>query len=122
MHWLPDANVGSVTQQDAGLAVIRQVDIENLAAHALTQELVAQRHQNFDTLVEIARHPVGAADIDFFFAAIAEVVDPAVLQKTSHNAAYADAVAQAAHTRTQRANPAHDEINLHPGLGGAIQR
>jgi hypothetical protein len=62
--------------------------------HPLAQEFVAQRHQHFHALVEIARHPVGAADINFFLASIAEIVNPAVFQESPYDAAHLDAVAQ----------------------------
>src|ERR1700684_1982361 len=69
----------------------------------------------------MARHPVAAADIDFFVAVVAEVVNPAVLEEAAHDAAHADAIAQTAYTRPQGANATHDEIDLHSGLRSAIQ-
>ncbi len=44
----------------------------------------------FYAFVEIARHPIGAAQIHLRVAAIAEDENPAVLEESADNAAHAD--------------------------------
>lgn len=56
------------------------------------------------------------------FAAILEVENPAVLQKSAYQAAHANSMAQTPHVETQGASSAHDEIDLHPGLRSPMQR
>src|SRR5207237_9113834 len=80
-----------------------------------------QRHEHLDTLVEIARHPVGAANVDLLVAAVGEVVDAAVLQKSSHDASDTNVIAHSAHARAKGTYATDDQINLHSRLRGTIQ-
>jgi hypothetical protein len=41
MQRLPGSNVGGIGQQDASLAIIREIGVENFAANTLAQEFVA---------------------------------------------------------------------------------
>ena len=82
---------------------------------------VAQVEDHFDALVDIALHPIGAAEIDFGFAAVAEDVDAAVLEEAADHAADANPAAESAHSRTQRAGAAHDEFDLHARLRGFVK-
>ena len=45
-----------------------------------------------------------------------------MLEKAPNNATHADPVAHAAHTRTQRAHPSHDQVNIHTRLRSPVQR
>ena len=71
--------------------------------------------------MQIARHPVGAAQVNFLVAAVLEVINPAVLQESPYDAAHLDAIAHPAYPGIQRADAAHDQLNLHARLAGAIQ-
>ena len=62
---------------------------------------------------KIARHPVGAAEINFGLAAILEIEDAAVFQEAPDDAAHANPAADSANARDQRALAAHDQIDLH---------
>src|ERR1700739_2039083 len=121
MQRLPCANVSGIAQQDTRLSIIRQIRIENLSTNALAEKFVTQRHQHFYSLVEIARHPVGAANVNFFFATILEIIDTAVLQESSDNTAHPDAIAQTANPRAQRADAANDQIDLPACLRSLVQ-
>src|SRR6266478_9507041 len=72
--------------------------------------------------MQIARHPVGAAQVDLRLAAVLEVIDAAVLEEPAHDTAYADAIADAANPRPQRADAAHQQINIHSRLRCAVKR
>src|SRR6266581_5732212 len=71
--------------------------------------------------MQVARHPVSAPQIDFRLSAILEMIDPAVLQETSDDAAHANLIAEAANPRSQRANAAHKKINFHARLRRTVQ-
>ena len=71
--------------------------------------------------MQIARHPIGAAQVDFRLAAVLEVKDAAVLEEPAHNTAHADAVADAANPRPQRADAAHEQFNVHSCLRSPVE-
>src|ERR1700686_3216023 len=119
-QWLPGPYVSRIFEKNARLAVIGQVRVKNFMVYPLPQHFIAQWHQHFYALVQIARHPVGSADVNLFVAAIGKVENAAVLQEAAHNAANADVVAHSPHSRTERANPTHDQTDLYSGLRGAI--
>ena len=87
----------------------------------MLQHWIFNGKQRLHAFQQVARHPVSATNINFFFAAVGEVENPAVLEKASDNAAYLDVVADAAHARPQSANAAHHQVNLHSRLRGAIE-
>jgi len=89
--------------------------------HAFAQHFIAQRHEHFYALVQIAGHPVGAAKINFFLPAVREIEDPGVLQKAPDDAAHANIVAHAAHAGPQSTNAAHDQIDLDSRLGRTVE-
>ena len=68
---------------------------------------LADGRQHFHTMVDVAGHQVGTADIDLFLAAVAEIVDPAVLQKAADDAGDFDVVAHPRHAGAQAADAAH---------------
>ena len=47
--------------------------------------LIFHREYDLDSSIQITRHPVSRAHVDFFFSAIQEVEDTAVLQISSYN-------------------------------------
>ena len=67
-------------------------------------------------------HQVGAAHQQFVLAAVAEVVEAAVLQEAPDDADHADILADAGHAGPQAAHAAHDQVDLHAGLRRAIER
>src|ERR1700716_3634509 len=72
--------------------------------------------------MQIARHPVGAAEVDLRLAAVLEIKDSAVLEEPAHDTADADAIADTTNPRPQRANAAHEQINVHSCLRSAVER
>src|SRR5437660_6634955 len=90
--------------------------------HAVAQQRILKREQDFHALMQIARHPIGAAEVDLRLAAVLEVKDSAVLKEPPHDAAHADAVAGATNSRPQRAYATHEQIDVHSCLRSAVER
>ena len=63
-------------------------------------------------MIDIARHQVGAADVDLLLAAVVEVVNAAVFQKTPHDADHFDVIADPRHAGPQTADAAHQQLDL----------
>src|SRR5262249_20724451 len=99
----------------------RELRIEHRAQLLPEQRVFDGRH-HLDATLEVALHAVGGADQVFLLAAVAEVVDTAVLQEAPHYAHHADRLRQAGHTRPQAAGVADDQIDLHAGLRRSVER
>src|ERR1700690_441080 len=95
------AGVHTIRTQHPSLAIVRQIRRQYLLADSFPKVFVLEGKQYFDTLVQIARHPIRATQVHLRFPAIFKIEDAAVLQKTSHDAAHPDAAADAAQTRHQ---------------------
>src|SRR5437899_9386295 len=89
-----------------------QVGLENFVFDALAQESIFYRINNFDSFVEIAGHPIGAAEVDLLLASVGKTENTAVLEETSHDASHCNVVAHTANSRPQRAHATNDQINL----------
>ena len=100
---LPGAQVAAVLLQKSCFHIVGEVCSQNLMYHAVAQQRILKREQDFHALMQIARHPIGAAEVDLRLAAVLEVKDSAVLKEPPHDAAHADAVAGATNSRPQRA-------------------
>ncbi|MPM81109.1 hypothetical protein SDC9_128161 [bioreactor metagenome] len=75
----------------------------------------------FYTPVQIAAHQVGTAQVDLLMAVIFKVKDATVFQKPPNHAHHADVFAQSLNTRYQATNAAHQQVDLHPCLGGLVE-
>ena len=83
---------------------------------------VAQVEDHLDALVDVALHPIGAAEIDFRLAAVAEDVDAAVSSR--NRPITLRTRMRLLRPRTpgaKRAGSAHDELDLHARLRGFVQ-
>src|SRR5262249_39583983 len=72
-------NVGAVSPEVVGAAVVLDSGIENLAANLVTQVAGSHRKQDLDPMVEIARHPIGGGRVEFLLALGSERKDTIVL-------------------------------------------
>ncbi len=79
------------------------------------------REHHLHAAIEVARHPVGARQIDLRLVVGAEDVDPAVLQEPIDDAADADVLGDARQARPQAADAANDQVDRHARLAGAVQ-
>ncbi len=84
-----------------GFASIREIGRENFIADALAERGIFEGENHFDAFVEIAGHPIGAAEKHLRLAAIFKIVDAAVFEKAADDAAHADAAADAAQSGNQ---------------------
>ena len=82
---------------------------------------VLDGRQDLDAVVEVARHQVGAAHAVEAPPVRLEDEDPAVLEVAAEDAADADVRAQLRHAGPQRADAAHEEVDLRAGLGGGVE-
>ena len=71
------------------------------------------RKSDLDPAIEIARHPVGARQIEIGLAGVLEIVNPAVLEETADNADDADVFTQPGNFRPQAADAPDDQIDFH---------
>src|SRR5215212_5802847 len=71
--------------------------------------------------VQVAVHEVRRAHPYRRLTAIGEPEQPAVLQKAAQNADDPDVLAQTWHTRADRADPSHPQVDGHPGLRSAVE-
>ena len=79
--------------------------------------------QSTSTLrLQVALHGIGRGDEILLVSAVAEIVDAGVLQKSPDDADHADIFGQAGDPGTQPAGVAHDQVDLHPGHGGPVER
>src|SRR2546430_4102770 len=80
---------------------------------------VAHGCDDLDPAAQVARAPVGGADVVLGVAAVGEVVDAGVLEEPPHDADDADPRGQAGHAGPQCADATHAEVDIHASLGGA---
>ena len=116
LEHLRSADVGAVGLLEAGLDGVGEVRGQDLVVDAGFGGRVADGEGDFAALEEIARHPVGRAEVDFVVAAVGEVEDAGVLEEAADNRADANAVGQPLDARAQNAEAADDEVDLDAGL------
>src|SRR5215472_10158844 len=117
----PHMRVLAIGAEQAGFAVVCEIGRQNLLRDALAQGWILQREEHLDTLIQIARHPVRAAQINLRLAAVLEIKDAAVLQEAAYDAAHANPAADAAQAWHQGALPANNQVNFHARLRGPVQ-
>ncbi len=88
---------------------------------------VLDRHHGLHAAVEVTRHHVGRADIDHGLAirkAVtgAEAIDARMLEEAPDDALDVDGLGQIRHARTQAADAAHHEVDLHARLARLVER
>src|ERR1039458_7807357 len=115
------ALVAAVRHHAPRLDVVHQIFRQDLVADAPHQFLIFHREEQFHAAIEIARHQVGAAQIDFLLAPVAEIEDAAVFQEAAHDAGHANGIAHARNPRPEAADAAHQKIDADARLRGAIQ-
>src|SRR5436853_7604826 len=107
-----DASVGAVRTQTPRFDIVLQIGIEHLGLDPRAQLRIIDRRDQLDPSLEVAKHPVRAADVDLFIASIRKVKDPAVLKKSPDDADDSNITRQSRHSRYQRANSANYQIDL----------
>src|SRR5436309_5883213 len=95
--------------------------MEAFADDAALESGVEHREAELDAPEEVARHPVGAREVNVLGAAILEVKHARMLEEAADDRAHADVLRHALDPGAQRAHAAHDEVDLHPGAGGGVE-
>src|ERR1700679_1313643 len=86
-------HIFSIWLQQPGLRIVRKVSGKDLRAQPFLQIGLSHGKENFASFDKVARHPIGAAAVDLFFAAVGKVEDTAVFEKASHDASHANSLA-----------------------------
>src|SRR5437588_162254 len=108
--------IASIRQQFTGVGRIRQVGLEYFVANGYTQAGASDGEECFDTVIQIALHHVGTAQIDLLVAIIAKVEDATVLQKTPDNTPHTNIVTYVRNTRLQTAYTTYNQVNTYSCL------
>src|SRR5437660_12389995 len=108
--------VRSVGLKLLGVDGISQHGLNHTLKNSLAQEGRIDGEERLDACVEVALHHIGAAQVYLLCTVVVKVVDPAMLQKASNNAADANLLADAGNTGAQAANTAHDQFYANSGL------
>src|SRR5918998_350793 len=98
---------------------VGELEVEE-AADLLAVAPLAQGEGGLHAAVEVALHQVSAAEVDRLLVG-AEGEDAGVLQEAAHQGDDADVLAHALDAGPQAADAAHDQVYLHPGLGGLVE-
>ena len=87
--------------------------VQNRIPQAPHNPWIQNRKQDLHAPVEIARHQIRAAHVNFFVPAVLEIVQAAVFEKPPDNARDRDVLADARNSGPQAAQPADDQIDPH---------
>jgi hypothetical protein len=83
---------------------------------------IHDRREDLHAAVEVARHPVGARDVDLLVAAVGEAERAPVLEEAVDDRAHLDALGEARDARAQAADAAHEQLDLDARLRGRVER
>src|SRR6266581_5745445 len=75
-----------------------------------TQHLVLYREQCLNTTIQVALHHIRASQVYFFIAAVAKIIDTAMLQETPYDTTHPNSIADTWYTGTQGTDAAHKQI------------
>ena len=118
-----------VRSQLPGVRLVGEDEIEHLEEAGLELGVV-HRDDDLDPAIEIAAHEVGRADVDLEGQARSgrrvgrrptEAVDPRVLEEAADDGTDADVLRQLGDARTQPAQAADGQVDLHAGARGAVE-
>src|SRR5206468_10348385 len=98
---------GALALEIAGAGVVGADRLEDFLADLLFGFLVQDRNHQLDAPVKVARHPVGAGDVDLLLVADAEREGSAVLEEAAHDARDSDVLGDAGDSRPQAADSAN---------------
>ena len=99
-------------QHVAGFAFVFDLYFQHLPDEFFDAFLLRRKH-DFNPVIQVSRHPVGAGKIIFIFPAVSEIKDPAVLKIAVNNADDIDVIG--ADAGFQAADAADNQINFDSG-------
>src|ERR1043166_4136713 len=80
--------ISAVSRQNSRFDVISKVSRQHRVLQIRLQIRIENGHNYFDATIEIARHPVGRSDVEFFIAAVAEIENAAMFEKSTHDTSH----------------------------------
>src|SRR6478735_5534879 len=113
---------GTILAQDAGVDGVAKIGADEFVMNVAADRRILDWEYRLDPAVQIPLHQISATEKEFLVAAVAEIVDPAMLQEPSDNADDADVLTPIFHARSKAAYSANDEIDLDTGLRCAVER
>src|SRR5262249_40859771 len=121
------ARRGAVRQELPALLIVLEIGHHDLVEHLLVHGHIEHGAEHLDATVEGAGHEVGGGDVDGGLRmrqrmAGPEAIDPAVLEEPTDDRLDTDAIGQSRYSRPQATDAAHDQIDLHAGARGRIER
>src|SRR5579875_119763 len=117
-----DALICAISSQLVSVGIIGQQRLDNLLRNHIAEQSRFDGDERLYAIIEVALHHIGATDVYFGITVIAKVVNAAVFQEATHDTAHANGFANAWQTRTQAADAAHNQIDWHTGLRGAVEQ
>ncbi len=114
-------------QYTPALLVVEEIRHHDLVEHLLMHRRVEDRQQRLHPAVEVAAHQVRRRDVDPRLGvgqadAVAEGVDPAMLQEPPDDRLDPDVLRQARHAGPEAADAAHHAFDHDAGLAGIVER
>src|SRR6478672_2316895 len=106
--------VDTVRLHDLGFDIVAPEPLKDFV-DVFLHSACDDRENRLDPAEKVARHPIGAAEINFWIAAIFEAENAAVLQKSSDNTAYFDIFAHVGNADSQGAHSTDHQANIHAG-------
>src|SRR6266404_3306363 len=116
-----EADVGTIGLKFARFDVIVEKAWEDFVDDLVAQDRVFDWKSDLNAANKIARHPIGAGEIQVRLPGVFEIVDAAVLEKPSHDADDANVFAQVGNLRPEATDAAHDQVDLHSGGRGFVE-
>src|SRR5579885_3034219 len=115
------SHVAAVRLEYIGVGAIAAIDGQDVQKPPL-QLGIFHRKESFHAAVQVAAHQIGASQIQQLLAAVAEIIDTAVLQEAAQQRGDLDALADSGHHGAQAAEAAYHELYAHAGARCAVER
>lgn len=116
-----NVTVCAIGQYFARFDIVGKAGAEEFCFYSINQVRIFDGAKRFYTAAQISRHPIRTANVHIGISVVFKVIDAAVFQKSSDDAAHPDVVAYTGNTRTQTAYTAHNQVNLYAVLRCVIK-
>ena len=114
------ALITAVRLHEVGVDIVLQIIFEDILPQIAGMLRVGDGKHDLHPEIQVARHQVGAAQVDLFAAIVEKIIDAAVLEEAAHDADHANIPAEPLHTSDQAADPPDEQVHFHAGLGGLV--
>jgi hypothetical protein len=110
------ALIGPVTLQHSQFAGIAQLNGNYFREYRMPDLCIPDREEHFNALVKVPGHEIRAAQVHLLVAAIAEIINPGMLQKPANNGGHFDILTDTGNSRAEAADAAYLQLNVQTGL------